>query len=448
MCIACDDPIPAELPGDPDTVSQFATTFTATAEALRDAAQSLRAVANENITISLAIDEVRSKADEVIGDTYRVANRYGGAGTTFTNYASALDDALRRGNGARADIIENNESGRYWRHRERDLRFMVQMGNADPEVLADFEEATRRANYADGQFATLIGRYRAAVEARDNAVREAISGLDDAETLAGLNDGFFDGIVGNLQQFWEFVSDHFGPLLEILREVLEALKKIVDVLALIVTVLSIFFPVLGPIALALTALSAILGVAIFVSSLLLFAMGRETLGRVLADGIMAVVGVVTAKLGGVGSFRGALQEGLATFGKGTALFATRGPAVAMGLVPVETYGSAIARAAGDGGIAGTISANATPIAFVVGEGLDFTLGVDPAPWGAEPAPAWSMEGANNLDMLPGLLDSPTFGTASPIAGVVDIFTEHMPAINESAQELGDVWSQFGAVPAA
>ena len=299
MCFRCDDPIPAEIPGDPDTVARFATAFANTAEALRDAARELRNLANENITISLAVDEVRSKADAVSSDTDKVAERYKGAGETFSSYAAALSSARSAGNGSRSNILNNNDDGRYWRHRERDLRQQVAFGSTDAQVLEDLQEATRRANHYDSLYATYLGHYSRAIDDRDSAVNNAISGLANAEAAAGLNDGFWEGILGDLQQLWALISKYLGPLLEIIRKALEIIKKIVDLLALIVSIASLFFPMLAPLAAALTAVSAILGVAIFACSLLLFLMGRDSLGRVVSDGIGAVVGVLTSKAGGI-----------------------------------------------------------------------------------------------------------------------------------------------------
>lgn len=445
MCYLCDDPIPEEIEGDPDTVEGFATAFSATAQALRDAARDLRAVANESITISLAIDEVREKADGIEADTDKVAERYEGAGSTFSAYATALRGARSLGNGARTDMIGNNDDARYWRHRERDLRLAVQLGAADAETLSDFEQARRHADLADAAYSTYLTRYRAAVEAKDEAVRAAISGLNDAAEAAGLDDGFFDRVLGDIQQLWELVSEYMGPLVEVLREVLTILKKIVDALALIVTVLALFFPLLAPIALALTALSAILGIAVFALSLLLFAMGRESLGTVISDGIMAVVGVVAAKIGGASSLRGAIGDGVAALSSRTPLFLTRGAMIQAGTVvngtPVLSYSEQLGTDLAAAGLTGGLSAKAGVVTFLVEDGLDFTIGENSPAWGASDA------GVDPLSKMPNFLDSPTFGVASPVAGVVEIFHDHLPAIQESWSEGADLWSDVRAVPA-
>ncbi len=441
MCFRCDDPIPDEIPGNPETVSSFAKAFSTTAEALREAAAELSNLANDDITISEAVDEVRSKAGDASGDTERVAVRYQGAAETFSAYAGALSDAHANGNGARTQIISNNDNGRYWRHRQNQLRDQAMWGNTDPELLADLEEANRQANHYDSQYTTYLAQYNAAVSSWETAVNDAVNGLRDAESDSNLNDGFWDGVLGDLQLLWELASKYLGPVLEILRDVLEILKKIVDVLALIVTVLALFIPVLAPLAAALSALAVILSVAIFACSALLFLMGRESLGRVLADGISALTSVITSKLGGG---NGLFDDVASAFSGVT----QRSAAVAAGsTVPlvVRPTSNQVADLLQSQTIGGLVSAYGTPVNYFVSEGLDFELShLGQQPWGAPPKPVWDLSDATPTDMLPGFADIATFGTASPLAGMFDWDYD----IGASWNEMTDVWGSVNAVPAS
>jgi len=444
MCYLCDDAVPARLHGDAERVRAHAKAFDDTAAALRDAARELRNLANEGVTISLAIDEVRDKAEESRGEADKVATRYAGAGTTLGSYADALGDAQSRADAARTQIETNNANGRYWRHRLRELEQERWSRGSDPEFLEDVAEATRRAAQYDSWFAGYLSNYNNAVESLETAVNNAIAGLSAAAEAAGLNDNFFEAIAGDFQVAWELVSEYLGPVIEALRDVLEVLKKIVDILALIVTIASIFFPALGPLALALTALSAVLGVAIFACSLLLFAMGRESLGRVISDGIMAVVGVVTAKLGVSGSLGNVMKTGFSSVAHPSTLFVTRGAMVNLGLV--SGYGATLGEMAVSGIQTGYLSAFATPFAFIAEEGLDFTLGTSSPAWGAEPSPAWSMDGSNGASIIPGLMDGPGMGTVSPVAEMFS-FGESWDHMIESFGEVGQTWGDMYAVPA-
>jgi hypothetical protein len=435
MCQLCDDPVPAEIAGDPDTVSRFATAFSNTAEALRDAARELRNLANENITISLAVDEVRTKAGEVAGDTGKVAERYQGAGDTYSSYATALSSARGAGNGARANIITNNEDARYWRHRERDLRDQVMFGSTDPEVLQDLQEAARKAAHYDGLFATYIGRYGAAVEDRDQAVIAAINGLADAEQAAGLNDGFLDGLIGDLQQYWELISKYLGPVLDVIKDALEIIKQIVDIISLIVSILAIFLPFLGPIALGLVALSALLAIAIFACSALLFLMGRQSLGELISDGITMVVSILTAKFAGITSLTGAVTAGASRVGA----LVTNPSSVA---IVVNTTKAALAPAASqflkEGVQGGTLSATGTIFSFAFESNMDLQLGQSSPPWGAP--------GGDSSSILPGVMDGATLGATSPTVDLVGFLTEGIQ-LDLRSDEFASSWGSIGAVPA-
>lgn len=443
MCHFCDDPVPDRMDGDPATVRRFATTFQETANALREAAAELRNLANENITISLAVDEVRGKAEDTHEDTARVAERYEGAAGTYSTYANSLDSAQQRANGAVADIIANNEQARHARHQEQDLRRDVQWGRGDDETVEDLQTASQRvAQYAEN-YVNYLSRYNNAVADRDAAVDAAVGGLADAESAAALNDGFWDSIAGNFQLAWELFSKYVGPIIEILREALEVLKQIVDILALVLTVLAIFIPVLGPIAAALTVISALMAVAIFACSLMLFAMGRESLGRVLSDGVSALTSVLTARMGG--SFSSQLSEGFGAARTALSVPMASYRAGAQGrnfLISqgedVLSYSAHFAKELPLAATGGVVSSHVTLVNYGLEQGLDFQLsGLDGTPFDSGP---WESPAPES--MLPGLFDAATFGTASPVASLFDWDYD----FGSPAGEVGDNFaSVFGGV---
>lgn len=436
MCFACYNPIPDPIQGDPDAVSGYAKAYDDTAKALRDAVTQLKALANGNVSIGESVDEVRDRANEGVTAADAVAVRYEGAATAYTQYATALATAQSTAESARQSIDTNNQNGHYWRTRRTQLEYQRLLDPTDTEVLEDLVTATTKALTYDSAYATYLDRYQTAVENLDQAARDAIRTLHNAAEQAGLNDKWYEAFVGDLANIWDLASKYLGPVLEALREVLKVLKEIVDILALIVTVLSIFIPALAPLALALTALSAILAVGVFLCSLVLFAMGRESLGTVIADGIGAVVSVVTAKLGGAGNnlFRTVGENVAETGVKLSTAFAQK-------QIIVTTN---IATRAGNEALSAilpsTMSANAAPFQFVFSEGLDFTLGSS--------REAWNMDGADPGGLIAGLLDQPTLGIATPVLDAVTlpdaIFGEG--GVTERFGEVGDVWGQIGAVP--
>lgn len=458
MCALCDDHVPAPLDGNSDRVEDYARAFDKTASALRSAITELHRIANEELTISDAITEVREKAAEGEVDAGKVATRYEGAASAYHRYASDLAEAQADANSARGRIDTNNTNGRWWRHRFRELDEGRWMHNADPDYLKDLADAAQHASHYDGVFAELLGAYQAAVEKRDSAVRTAIAGLQAAAEASHLNDGWFDALLGDLQNAWDLISTYLGPVIEALRDVLKVLKQIVDVLALIVTILSIVFPVLGPIALALTVISALLAIGVFLCSLTLFAMGRETLGTVIADGIMAVVSVVAAKFAGASSFTETLAKGfnVARSASVGLTFTTRTTVLASSELtaqvtrligePVVSAGTALGAAAMINLKTGLVNANVSPFAFVIGEGFDFSFGSNHGAWGADPV--WNMEGADPVhDLVPNILDQPLLGVASPVAGAVDALLNGFGQIGADFAEVGSVWGQISVVPA-
>lgn len=307
------DPIPDTLTGDAATVGAKARKLGRTAEALRAAIAELKQLASSDVTISDAVDELRDKADDVSSQMGKVETRYQGAADAMSDYHSRLSDAQSRANHARQRIMDNNTDASYWRHRLKDLTERAASGETSQELLDDVTEARRKVDVYNGEFHSAMSQYNAAVDDKSSAVDAAVSALHDAADAAGLNDGWRDKVGDFLENAYEWAQEHLGPVLEAIRSVLEVIKSIVDILALIVTILAIFLPFLAPLAAALSLASIALAGLIFLSSLLLFALGRESLGRVIGDAIGIVTSVVTSKMGGMNVFSpGAKLTGLSS----------------------------------------------------------------------------------------------------------------------------------------
>lgn len=303
--------IPASIPGDPETVRRFAETYRNTAEALRDAANELLTLANENVTIGKAVDEVRDKASEVQAATLKVATRYDGAADAYFVYRQDLTDAQAKAETARNQISGDNSTDTYWRNRKRTLMLEV-LVTPTPEKVDDLKEATDRVAQLDADHAGAQTMYDQAVQDAYDAATRAMSALDDAASAAGLNDGFWEAVVGGLQELYELAQKYLAPVIERLRTMLEVLKSIVDILALIVSVLSVFLPFLAPLAAALTLVGLALSAAILLCSLALVVLGRESVGRLLSDAIGLATSVITSKLGGAKLFSGEKLRGFSS----------------------------------------------------------------------------------------------------------------------------------------
>lgn len=302
------DHTPDPLSGEPSTVTSKATSIRLTADALRNAIEQLRTLTNENVTISDAVDEVRVKAADAIGDIEKVEVRYRGAAEALSTYGSDLSGAHNRADGARNAIAQNNTDARYWRDRFNTLEARALAGDSDATLADDLVEARARVSDYHENFESAMREYNRARHDKENAVQAAMHALHEAREAADLDDGFWDKVGAIAEAVYEWAQENLGPLIETFRAILRILKSIVDILALIVGVLSIFLPFLAPLATLLVLVSLGLAAAIFLCSLVLFALGRETLGQVFADLIDVVVGVVTAKLGG--AFRPGALSGL------------------------------------------------------------------------------------------------------------------------------------------
>ena len=447
-----DDPIPALLPGDAALAGRFGVRYNQTAESLRDAAKGLLALANESITISLAIEEVRTKASEVYSDTLKVATRYDVAGDALNSYSAALGNAQAAASGARTTIINNNANAHYWRQHKRQLELEIGFGGATATQATDLVTATRHVNDYAGIYHTAINNYHTAEEDRRQAIVNAIHGLDDAEQSAGLQDNFFEAIGGAAQQLYELAQQYLAPLIKQLRGILEIIKSIVDILSLIVTILALFIPALAPLAALLAIVSIALSVTILLCSLALAFLGKESIGRVLSDAINVVASVVTAKLGGAlnaGSLTGlaaigtkaAWQTGAASTKLAFQLVGTQeGLLIAGNLVADELIKSAAVSIPGD--ILSNLAENTGP-------GLtDHYPNPNGPVWGTDQPPAFVGPGGpdaqSNYDYVVEPFVNATTG------GAFGAFSDMLGGANDIGsgitESLGNVLS-FGAVPA-
>jgi hypothetical protein len=297
------DPVPVPLSGNAATVHAKALVMTATADALRTAISELRSLSSDTVTISEAVDELRDKADGVRGDIDKVETRYRGAADAMSSYHTGLGNAQARADRARQRITDNNSDAAYWRRHEEDLKQRVLSGESSQELLDELKDVQRRVEgYAD-EFLAAMEEYHAAEGDKRDAAAAAVNALQNAADAANLDDGFWDRVGAVVEVMYEWAQENLGPFIEKLRAVLEIIKGIIDILALIVGVLSLFLPFLAPLATALTLVSVGLAAAILLCSLVLFALGRESLGRVLSDAIGLATSVITSKMGGTNLFK-------------------------------------------------------------------------------------------------------------------------------------------------
>ena len=427
MCWMCtqefpDAVIPADVHANPQQVGVAASELSATGEALRDAARRLRTLANNDLTVSLAVDEVRERARETVTTVDKVAGRYEDAGAALATYRSKLDDALGRLRAARAKIDSNNDESRWQRHRRWELERELQRGTIDPDGSAELVRLTRTTNQFENSSATQQSYASNAREDIRTAALVAAGALDDAAETAGLNDGFWDAVSGAFQAAYEWSQENLGPILEIIRDVLKVLKSILDVICLIVTILSIFIPILAPLAAALTAVSLILGGLILLCSLCLFALGRLSAGQLLGDAIDFAAGLITAKLGGIkpSSLSGFTSAGRTAWAAGQE--GAQYIALPVGQRAMEVVGG-MSRDA-------VVNTNLIVLGHPFAQGWDATVDFAPRDggpaWGDPPTPAWD---TSDFDATPLFTRSADLLTGGLVTPIVETFTNSVELVD-------------------
>lgn len=275
------------IAGDPVGIRGHASRFTRTANAISDAVALLKAVQD-------ASGDQRSEAVSAlagrIGDTRdrlsQLRERYEVAGSALTDFADVLEDAQLRGNTAISQVQQAESRARtndYWVAEAKDAR----NSTVDPVELQQATDAAVRYG-------------NAAAVARTDAAASRIS-----ETIGGdgLNDSGWDNLL-------DWVNENASWL--------KIVKDALTVVTAIIGVLSIFFPALAVVALALGALTAVLG----------FLLASSGDGSWL-DFALDIVGVLTFGVGSA-ALAGVKLGGVALRGARSLTLATRNPGAVWG----------------------------------------------------------------------------------------------------------------------
>jgi hypothetical protein len=279
--------IPDPLAGDPDTLARFAAKYHSISEALKSAAAELATLANTDMTISLAIDEVRSKASAAQADTLNVALHYGGASTTYATYASKLKDAQSRADHARATIAGFKGSADHAKQARDSVVDQTAFMLPNQQTADDLQAANAEFARYQNDYHSAMAIYNQAVSDKATAVRDAIAQLEDAAKAAGLTDSNFEAFKAQLRDAYEWAKKYLAPLLEKIRAVLKVVKDIVDLIAVVASVLKIpqFAFVVAMVDLAVSEL-------VFNCTAVLFFLGAASAGDVISAGLDMAVSVL------------------------------------------------------------------------------------------------------------------------------------------------------------
>lgn len=292
------------LSGSPSAVRGDAQAQRTAGEAIQEAADLLRDVADRNNTTSEAVDEIRTKSLEVADYITKARVRFDMTADALNIYADKLEAAQQRANNAIARV--NNATGEL-----SDAEFMRDRlkEETDSSPLEGMVETYERwVYYRDraiefGQEVVAAGiEYAAAVTDKELAAAEAILNIDEAARMSGLNDSIFDLLAMMWRGFVNWVTEN-AAFFDELQKALAFVGEWLGAISLVLAVLSLIpglNAITGPLLLAFTILSAVVAVASFVITAALVKSGRRTVGDAVSTGILAAVSVVGA-VAGLGS---------------------------------------------------------------------------------------------------------------------------------------------------
>ena len=291
--------IPTALEGDPDGIADWARIYKQTATRLKNAADDLRDLTDDESFVSLAVDEIRLKALDARTGTESISVRYDGAADAFLQYSVDLRAAQDRANRAmEAFHGADGESGAANRLKQ-DLEDEVLVDNGQtPDLVERFLAAKRAVERYASSAATAMAEYNAAVEDKRQAIDRAMKALDDAADSSNLNDNFFEKIAGKFQEGYEWAQEYLAPILKDLRDALKIISDILSAISLVVGILAVFIPALAPLAAALKITSLLVAGAVLLCSLALFALGKGSLGQMLGDAVGFATSLFMFKAGG------------------------------------------------------------------------------------------------------------------------------------------------------
>lgn len=253
------------LPGDAATVLRTGEQLERTAEAISTASSQLRAIAQPDRMVSLAISRIREDAGRVASEISGAEGRYRETGAALVDYATALADAQERAARAMDDHADASSSLAGAEARESELRTTrLQLAEApadDPRVQETADDLRRAGGQAAGFEAerdAAAARYDSAVADLETAAERAIGRIQDVVDGDGLSDSVWDHVAGFFSDLASFAADLFRAALDALVNlVLAIVELVVTVLLLIAAVIVLGLAILAAVALAILALAVI-----------------------------------------------------------------------------------------------------------------------------------------------------------------------------------------------
>lgn len=237
----------APLPGSATIVKTYADKYTATAQAIEEAAAEIRRLVSNTATgDSQAVDALVEVSTDVAERLEKLHSRYSTAGSALSTYSGSLSAAKGLATTAvstRDSALGEISVASYWaRHYEDEMNAATDEAEK-AEHQRHFNSWNRALEDAYDSLLLAQQTYQQAIADRDSAATLAKGLIDDAVESDGINDSAWDNFSG-----WVAAN----------AEWIKILKDVLSILSTILGVLSLFFPILAPFALILAGAAALL----------------------------------------------------------------------------------------------------------------------------------------------------------------------------------------------
>jgi hypothetical protein len=229
------------VPGDPAVVRQGGWDYQSTADSIKRAGDSLRAIEDGGM-VSLALDAVMECKTEAVDNIAQAYSRYHDTGVALVDYASELAACQEAADAALADAAaaESTKTSAL-----RSQRTYVNLRSDSDDVddrrryqrqIDNFQDDVDSANSSIGVAKAAVGEAKAR---RDRAAQTAIAKIQQVVGSDGLNDSWWDD---------------WGSKL---AEILDVISGIAGVLAIVVAFIPVVGQVLAGVLLVVSAVTAI-----------------------------------------------------------------------------------------------------------------------------------------------------------------------------------------------
>jgi hypothetical protein len=280
------------IPGDPDALDSRVRILKAIAVSLGVASKDLRLVANADVVISLAVDEVRDDAREGAEDADDIYTRYAGTATALGDYSRVLRDIKERAAASANSYHQAQGDVDYWIAKRGEYEDNARTPGEDAEHWKRMErEADQEVDQARSRVRSAEHAFQGLLDELDVAAHLAADRIDDARRASGLDDNFIDEIEGAVRDFKKFADTYLVPILEAIHDVCKTVAEVLSIIALVLTLFS-FIPGVGVLAAALGTLSLVLSAVALIASALLLTLGKGSFTEFIKEAIGVAISVV------------------------------------------------------------------------------------------------------------------------------------------------------------